>query len=168
MFWTMLKLTLNRDSAQNPSRPNLLTQMSTQGTVAFIITWKKCVDWKETATMEDRGGICWHCIKCKAEVFEAQRGQVFVSQCFLCFCCLQLKQQKPHWNSLLFSSGQAHTASCISLQLSTTKRTTSRRRYAPVLLRGSIKTSQKKHTNFILLFLNSLRSFLLALYLAVE
>lgn len=52
--------------------------------------------------MEDRGGICWHCIKCNAEVFEAQRGQVFVSQFFLCFCCLQLKQQKPHWDSLLF------------------------------------------------------------------
>jgi len=41
----------------------------------------KKIPWieRKRASTEDRGGICWHCIKCIAEVFEAQRGQVFVS-----------------------------------------------------------------------------------------
>lgn len=38
---------------------------------------------RKLATIAHRGGMCWHCIKCDAEVFEAQRVQVFCL-CFLC------------------------------------------------------------------------------------
>lgn len=86
---------MNRGAAQcfgplsNPQHPtpNPLTQMSAQKTVAFTKTLKKkrkvLRTERKRATTGDRGGICWCCIKCNAEVFEPRRGQVFGPSVFL-------------------------------------------------------------------------------------
>lgn len=61
--------------------------MSARKTVAFTKTLKKERKnlWTERkrATTGDRGGVCWCCIKCDAEVFEPPRGQVFGPSVFL-------------------------------------------------------------------------------------
>lgn len=61
---------------------------------------------RKRATIADRGGICWHCIKCNAEVFEAQRVQVFC-QCFLCSPTQITKA--PLRQALLFFPQNKHT-----------------------------------------------------------
>lgn len=78
---------------------------------------------RKLATIAHRGGMCWHCIKCNAEVFEAQRVQVFC----LCFLCspAQITKAPLRQAPLFFPlSEQAHKASCARLQLSKTKGTT--------------------------------------------
>lgn len=103
VLWSLFNPSVSRDSSTpamqaKSAHPDVCSENSS----LYNNMKKSCGQRGNGATIEDRGGICWHCIKCNAEVFEAQRGQVFVSQCFLCFCCLQLKQQKPHWDSLPF------------------------------------------------------------------
>lgn len=100
---------------------------------------------RKRATIEDRGGICWHCIKCNAEVFEAQRGQVFCQSMFLVLLLYPAQTTKgPLRQPLLFFffSEQAHKASYTMLQLSSTERTKSSHLHMH-LFSGSAR--EKKH-----------------------
>lgn len=91
--------------AVRQNKQTLLTRMSALKTVAFM--GKKML-WTERklATIAHRGGMCWHCIKCNAEVFEAQRVQVFC----LCFLCSPAQITKaPLRQAPLFFSQNKHT-----------------------------------------------------------
>lgn len=103
VLWTFFNPSVSGDTALQLRRPILLTQMSAQKTVAFIKTWKK--------PCGQRGnGLLWKTEEAFVDIVSSamlrylrHRGaRYFVSQCFLCFCCIQLKQQKAHWDSLSF------------------------------------------------------------------
>lgn len=99
---------MNRDAPQhfgplsNPqhSTPNPLTQMSAQKTVAFTKTHKK----REKACGRRGNGLLRETEEAFVDVvssatlrYLSHRGaRYLVHQCFSCFCCLQVKQQKPH------------------------------------------------------------------------